>query len=115
MNFLKNEYYVQNIFQIRDNIFNITKFNEKKVKICSICEVVLIPCRYDIIDNNLKDILWYSDEDYKSMRSEYLTEIAIIARMNNISFNDSVKIWKQAAQNNYYSSTYVLLESSSSL
>jgi hypothetical protein len=113
MDFLKNDLYIKNIFQIRDNIFNISKFNEKKVKICNTCEVILIPSKTDILESNLKDILWYSEEDFKSMRNAYLTEISIIGRMNNVSFKESIKIWKDNMQNNYYSSVYVLPDSSS--
>lgn len=111
MIFSTNEEYIHNIFQIRDNLFKISNFNKKKVKICSICDVILIPSRTDILESNLKDILWYSDEDYKTMRSSYITELIIIGRMNNVNFKDSIKIWKQQAINIYSSSTYVFPES----
>lgn len=113
MNFLQNDLYIKNIFQIRDNIFNISKFNEKKVKICSICEIILIPSRSDIIENNLKDVLWYSFDDLKNMRSNYLKELTLISRMNNVSIGESLKIWKYCVKHDYYSSVYVLPESSS--
>ncbi len=113
MNFLQNDFYIENIFQIRDNIFSISKFNEKKVRICTICEVILIPSKTDILESNLKDVLWYSENDFKNMKSNYLTELTLIGRMNNVSVKDSLRIWKDCMQNNYYSSVYVLPESSS--
>lgn len=113
MNFSESNEYIKNIFQIRDNIFNILKFNEKEVKICTICEVILIPSRTDILENNLKDVLWYSTNDFKNMRSNYLIELTLIGRMNNVSIREALRIWKDCVQNDYYSSVYVLPDSSS--
>jgi len=115
MNFLENDGYIKNIFKIRDNIFNISNFNRKEVKISTICEVILIPSRYDILENNLKDILWYSNEDFKTMRTSYITELIIIGRMNNVNFKDSIQLWKQSVINTYSSSMYVFPESSLSV
>lgn len=95
MNFLKNEIYIKNIFKIRDNIFNISKFNERKVRINNICDVILIPSRYEIEDFGLKYDIWYSLDELKLMRTSYMYELSVISKIKNVTLNEAQIIWKQ--------------------
>lgn len=95
MNYLKNEIYIKNIFRISDNIFNISNFNDKRVKINNICDVILIPDRNEIIDHGLKYDIWYSIDELKLMRTNYMYELNIISRVNGITMQDAQHIWKQ--------------------
>lgn len=95
MNYLKNEIYIKNIFRISDNIFNISTFNERKVKINNTCDVILIPDRNEIINNGSKYDIWYSIDELKLMRANYMCELNIISRVNGVNMRDAQLIWKQ--------------------
>ena len=95
MNYLKNEIYIKNIFRISDNIFNISTFNERKVKINNTCDVILIPDRNELIDNGSKYDIWYSIDELKLMRANYVCELNIISRVNGVNMRDAQLIWKQ--------------------
>ena len=95
MNFLENEIYIKNIFKIRDNIFNISKFNERKVRINNNCDVILIPSRYEIQDFGLKYDIWYSLDELKLMRTSYMYELGMISKLKSVTLNEAQIIWKQ--------------------
>ena len=84
MNYLRNELYIKNIFRISDNIFDISKFNDKRVKINNICDVILIPDRNEIIDHGLKYDIWYSLDELRLMRSSFMCELNVISKINSV-------------------------------
>lgn len=114
MNLLyNNEIFIENIFKIRNDIFkklNISAnedllqtqsqlddndiIHSRKVKFDTNCEVILIPSRQEYIDQNLKNIVWYSVNDLQNMRTSYLFEMNVISNMRNITMNDAIKLWK---------------------
>lgn len=97
--------FIDNIFKIRKNIFDIAKFNEntismsKQLTFSNINECILIPCRQEIIDSNLKYSIWYSIDELKLMRSSFMYELNVITRVHNISLREANIYWKQNNNN----------------
>ncbi len=100
--------FINNIFKIRKNIFDIANFNEndqtvnfnennksKKVIFSNVNECILIPCRQEIIDNNLKYNIWYSIDELKLMRTSFMYELNIITQLNNITLSEANNYWKK--------------------
>lgn len=100
--------FINNIFKIRKNIFDIANFNEndqtvnfnennksKKVIFSNVNECILIPCRKEIIDNNLKYNIWYSIDELKLMRTSFMYELNIITQLNNITLSEANNYWKK--------------------
>ena len=102
--------FINNIFKIRKNIFEISNFNElnnrirKKITFNTYIDVILIPSRQEIIEQGLKYNLWYSIDELNSMRKSYTYEINMISNMNYISFSESIKLWKENNTSIYSSS-----------
>ena len=94
--------FINNIFKIRKNIFEISNFNElnnrirKKISFNKIVEVILIPSRQEIIEQDLKYKIWYSIDELNSMRKSYMCEINIISNINYISLSEAIKLWKES-------------------
>jgi hypothetical protein len=95
MNFIKEETYVKNIFNIDDNVFNISKIIDKKVKINNTCSVILIPDRNEIDNDYIKYDIWYSVHELKLIRDSHLCELTAISRINGINMKDALTIWKE--------------------
>lgn len=93
--------FINNIFKIRKNIFEISKFNElnnrirKKISFNKIVDVILIPSRREIIEQDLKYKIWYSIDELNSIRKSYMNEINIISNLNYISLSEAIKLWKE--------------------
>ena len=109
MNFsyLQNEknVFINNIFKIRKNIFDIANFNDnstlnnhntsKKVMFSNENKCILIPSRQEIIDSNLKYSIWYSIDELKLMKTSFMYELNIITRVKHVSLKEASKFWKK--------------------
>lgn len=62
----------------------------KKLKIRNIVNVILIPNRHEY--NNLRDDLWWSDNELNSFHTNYMTCLHVIKQINNVTLNQAKKI-----------------------
>lgn len=55
----------------------LKRFNAalKKVQFHNTARVVLIPCSEEYKEADLKDVLWYNDDNFKAFREDRLKEI----------------------------------------
>ena len=77
----ENNVFIDNIFKIKKNIIDISKFNTKtktkQVTFSNINNYTIIPSRNEIIDNNLKYVIWYSVDEFKLMKASFIYEMNI--------------------------------------
>ena len=64
-------------------------FVEKKVSIDTNSNIILIPTKEEITDDN--DILWYNDDQLEKIKNEAITEIKAYSLLKNISFKKAAK------------------------
>ena len=100
--YYNDEYMIENIFTISSSIFNISKFNDRKVKFNPMLDVILIPNLDDYCKDNIKHEIWYSILDMKIMKTSFMNELNVSSRIKNTDINESLLIWKA---NTYSSST----------
>ena len=75
-------------------ITSISPINiEKKVKFCKNVKVILIPTLNEYIEAQLKSVIWWNDEDYKSFKSEAVIEIKqYIEKYPDISVKEAISL-----------------------
>lgn len=100
--YYKKEYLVENIFKLRNNIFYDNLYR-KRVTFNNKVSVILIPKIKCYLTNDEIKQLWYNSEDVDYMRSTFFNEINTISKIKNLSFRESVKLWK--SNNSDYSSS----------
>ena len=62
----------------------------KQVKINNIVKVCLIP-QIKEYEKEVIEKLWWSNHDIKKFSSNYITQINVIIKLKNISFNEAKK------------------------
>lgn len=62
----------------------------KQVKINNIVNVYLIP-QIKEYEKDIIEKLWWSNHDIKKFSSNYITQINVIIKLKNISFNEAKK------------------------